>query len=169
MKSTIKVDFAGVDDAANQFRPVIRVNLVESDDTRDKLLKSFFDSLGYESNWLVVQFDPKRESSFPHRITISPVEPKELKETGNLIYERLQEKLKPLSEIIEEIDQSALKPFITAKFGDNWKEHAKKEYTEDAILDIAWKQGRRAILLERLLSQIYPHETQVSEKEVGQN
>lgn len=88
MKSTIKIDFAGVDDSANQFRPVIRVELIESDDTRDKLLKSFFDSLGYESNWLVVQFDPKRESSFPHRITISPLEPKEFPETITLMTKR---------------------------------------------------------------------------------
>lgn len=43
---------------------------------------------------------------------------------------------------------------ITAKFGDNWKDHAKKHYDIDAIIEIAWEQGRRAIILESRIAEL---------------
>jgi len=59
--------------------------------------------------------------------------------------------MKPFKEIITEIESNVEKPFITATFGDNWKEHAIKNYPLEIIVDIAWKNGRKAILLERAL------------------
>ena len=53
--------------------------------------------------------------------------------------------------IIELIHQAEEMPFVTARFGDNWKNHARNEYTFEDVIHIAWKQGRRAILLEREL------------------
>jgi hypothetical protein len=53
--------------------------------------------------------------------------------------------------MITEIESNVEKPFITATFGDNWKEHAIKNYPLEIIVDIAWKNGRKAILLERAL------------------
>jgi len=57
-------------------------------------------------------------------------------------------------EILKQITEQTEKPFVTAQFGDNWKNHAKENYDIDTIIDIAWKQGRRAILLERKLREI---------------
>jgi len=59
--------------------------------------------------------------------------------------------MKPFKEIITEIESNVEKPFITATFGDNWKEHAIKNYPLEIIVDIAWKNGRKAILLEGAL------------------
>lgn len=61
--------------------------------------------------------------------------------------------------IISKVDELVDKPFITAKFGDNWKEHTKKMLNEgqmdiDSIIDIAWKQGRRGILFEKALKTL---------------
>jgi hypothetical protein len=55
--------------------------------------------------------------------------------------------------IISKVDELVDKPFVTAKFGDNWKEHTKRMLDEgqmdiDTIINIAWRQGRRNILLE---------------------
>ena len=63
-----------------------------------------------------------------------------------------------LKEILKAIDKKVEKPFITARFGEHWKEHTKKEFEEeevdiDSIINIAWKQGRKAILLEEVLYQ----------------
>jgi hypothetical protein len=57
-------------------------------------------------------------------------------------------------EILKQIDADIEKPFVTAYFGNNWREHAKENYDIDAIINIAWKQGRRAILLEKIIEQI---------------
>lgn len=40
--------------------------------------------------------------------------------------------------------------FVTAKFGGNWKENAKKHYDFDTLVEIAFFQGRRAELLEQV-------------------
>ncbi len=58
--------------------------------------------------------------------------------------------------LIKQADNNIEKPFVTAKFGYAWKEHTKVQFEKgeinlDMILDIAWKQGRRAILLEDAL------------------
>lgn len=56
--------------------------------------------------------------------------------------------------IIQKVDELAQQDFVTAKFGNHWKEHAKENIEVDQIIDIAWTQGRRAILLERALKEI---------------
>lgn len=64
-----------------------------------------------------------------------------------------------LKNILEKIDKNVLKPFVTAQFGDHWKEHTKKQFLIgemdiDDIINIAWKQGRKTILLEKTLNQL---------------
>ena len=77
MKSTIRVDFQGVDaPGPASFEPAIRVFLDENEDypnsdVRDKLLKTFFQSLGGTSSWLRVKFYEKQ-------IIITPVKWNEL-------------------------------------------------------------------------------------------
>jgi len=61
--------------------------------------------------------------------------------------------MKKSEQIIEQINERIEKPFVTAKFGDNWKEHQKRMLDEgqinvDMLIGIAWKQGRRALLME---------------------
>lgn len=58
--------------------------------------------------------------------------------------------------IIQEINDNLDKPLISPTFGDNWKKHIKGQFNNneidiDSIIDIAWKQGRRALLLENAL------------------
>ena len=62
--------------------------------------------------------------------------------------------MKNIDEILKEIDQNIDKPFITPVFGNNWKENTKLNYDFDTVIDIAWRQGRKAILLERVLKEI---------------
>ena len=66
-----------------------------------------------------------------------------------------------LEELLKLVDERVEKPLVTARFGDNWKNHVKSEYEKgtglyelDDIIDIAWKEGRRAILLERALKEL---------------
>lgn len=59
--------------------------------------------------------------------------------------------MKKVDEILTEIDQRIKQPFVTPKFGDNWKEWAKSNLALNDLLDIAWMQGRRALLLEEAL------------------
>jgi len=96
MKSTMRIDFAGQDNA-DGFQPVIRVNLEDSEDVRDGLMKSFFQALGGDSSWLVVNFmsDTIDGIRQPQRLTIYPVKPSELEETKNLIDGRLGKKPAP--------------------------------------------------------------------------
>jgi len=61
---------------------------------------------------------------------------------------------KTAEEIIGQIEKSINSPFVTAAFGDGWKEHAKLNYPLDMVIDIAWLNGRKAILLERELRRI---------------
>ena len=61
--------------------------------------------------------------------------------------------MKKSEQIIEQINERIERPFVTAKFGDNWKEHQKRMVDEgqinvDMLIEIAWKQGRRALLME---------------------
>ena len=90
MKSTIRVDFAG-QDGTDVFQPVIRVNLQDSEDVRDGLLKAFFQALGGDSNWLVVNshIDTIDGKEQPERLTIYPIKPSELEETIKIIQRRL--------------------------------------------------------------------------------
>jgi hypothetical protein len=71
--------------------------------------------------------------------------------------------MKTASEILNEVDEMVRKPFVTARFGDHWKEHTKKmidegQMTVEMVLEIAWKQGRKAILLEDVIRKLLPTE-----------
>lgn len=62
--------------------------------------------------------------------------------------------MKSIEEIIKDIDGKIEKPIVDARFGDKWKVHTMNQYNNheievESIITIAWKQGRRAILLER--------------------
>ena len=66
--------------------------------------------------------------------------------------------MKNSDKIIEQINEMADKDksFVTSQFGDNWKDHQKRMLSEgqiniDDIIDIAWKQGRRALLMEEVI------------------
>lgn len=64
--------------------------------------------------------------------------------------------MKKSEQVIKEINERVEKPMVTAKFGDNWKEHQKKMFLEgqisvDHIIEIGWIQGRRSLLLENEL------------------
>lgn len=57
-------------------------------------------------------------------------------------------------EIIKRVEENIEKPFVTAKFGNYWKENAENNYSKGTLTDIAWRQGRRAILLEREIERL---------------
>lgn len=57
-------------------------------------------------------------------------------------------------EIFKRVDELEKTKFVTAKFGDNWKQHAKEHYDFDTVIRIAHKQGRRAILLEEAIKEL---------------
>ncbi len=43
------------------------------------------------------------------------------------------------------------KPFISAKFGDNWKNFALQNFSKEDIAEIAFNKGRDNIRLQKLL------------------
>lgn len=57
-------------------------------------------------------------------------------------------------EIFKKIDEIEKTDFVTARFGNGWKKNAKENFSSDDIIDIAHKQGRRAILLERAIEEL---------------
>lgn len=59
-------------------------------------------------------------------------------------------KLNPI-DVLKEIEERIERPFVTDRFGDDWKEWALKNLTIEAVVNIAWKQGRKVVLLEREL------------------
>lgn len=64
-----------------------------------------------------------------------------------------------IDKILKQIEEDIEKPFVTPRFGNNWKEHQKRMLEEgqidiDMILNIAWKQGRKNILLEDTLRRL---------------
>lgn len=92
MKSTIRIDFQGMDVPGQKgYEPVIRVNLEDSEDVRDGLLHAFFDKLGGDSSWLVVNFYEQSIDGVkqPRRISITPIEPSELEKTIETMKDRL--------------------------------------------------------------------------------
>lgn len=96
MKSTIRVDFKGLSsgltgDYREGFEPVIRVNLQDSEDVRDGLLKSFFNKLGYNSNWLNVDISPNVIDGIKQntQYTITPIQDNQLEEIVQIMNNRL--------------------------------------------------------------------------------
>lgn len=63
--------------------------------------------------------------------------------------------MKTFDDIITEIDEKIEHPLISPTFGDHWKEYAtKQKIPYKNVVSMAWRQGRRAILLERKLKQV---------------
>lgn len=86
MKSTMRIDFHHENPGQAGFEPVIRIRVVESEDTRDRLLKTFFQKLGGESSWLYVNYLPSQDGQ---DIQLTPVIPQQLPETLNIIHKRI--------------------------------------------------------------------------------
>lgn len=62
------------------------------------------------------------------------------------------------AEVFKQLDEKARTPgsFVTAVFGDNWQGHTRDNLegqglTTDDIINMAWFQGRRAILMGEML------------------
>ena len=60
--------------------------------------------------------------------------------------------------IIEMIEATAKTPMVTPRFGNEWKKFTKEKFENgqmsvDDIIDIAFYQGRKALLLEEALRQ----------------
>ena len=92
MKSTIRVDFKGPETSSqNGFDPVIRVLSKTSDDVRDGLISSFFQSLGGQSSWLRVDVEPHTEPGVTS-YCISAVKWHELDDELKVIQERIEER-----------------------------------------------------------------------------
>lgn len=88
MESSIKIDFV---DNGNGLEPVIQVKIVDTDDPRDSLIRTFFQKLGGMSSWLRVDFNNGLTLTANKFITLYPVTPEELKGISALIEERLKE------------------------------------------------------------------------------
>lgn len=89
MKSriTIEVDFE------NGNKPVIQILSKSSDDVRDKLIQSFYQSL-QGSSWCKIQFvqdvmDEDLERAFK-RIYITPIPEKEIQNEGAVMFEQFK-------------------------------------------------------------------------------
>ena len=59
-----------------------------------------------------------------------------------------------LKEIINRINSQVEKPLISPMFGDNWRESMGINLSNATLINMAWTQGRRAILLERELIKL---------------
>lgn len=57
-------------------------------------------------------------------------------------------------EIFKRVEELEKTEFVTAQFGNNWKENAIKNYDLQAVVDIAHKQGRQVILLKRAIKEL---------------
>lgn len=90
MKSKLTIDFRGIDvmPSGQQFEPVIRAIVEDSEDVRDSLMKSFFQQLNGESNWLNVDIwstgiDNKQV------ITITPISPSFILDNAEIMLSRI--------------------------------------------------------------------------------
>ena len=63
--------------------------------------------------------------------------------------------MKDINEFMKDLNKLVETPFVTANFGDNWKEYASENISNEDAINIAWIQGRKAILLERALREHY--------------
>jgi len=93
MKSriTIEIDFE------EQNSPIIEVRYEQSDDVRDKLIKSFFEKLGGQSSWCRVMFWGSEAGRQLLRIT--PITPSEFEVQAKLMALMARDKV---SDFIEE-------------------------------------------------------------------
>ena len=95
MKSSIKIDFADVNDGKG-LQPVIVVNLIDSDDVRDGLLKTYFQSLGYLSSYFKMQPSNQTDAGGVRRIVITAVPSHDMYSFAEEVKGRLPEESKEL-------------------------------------------------------------------------
>lgn len=62
--------------------------------------------------------------------------------------------MKKSEEIFKKVEELEKTDFVTARFGKNWKENAKKNYNVDQVLDIAHINGRKVVLLEMAIKEL---------------
>jgi hypothetical protein len=63
--------------------------------------------------------------------------------------------IEEIPEFLKQVDILVQNPFVTAKFGDNWREYIKKTCDIDTIIEIAWRQGRKNIILEHEMMELF--------------
>lgn len=61
---------------------------------------------------------------------------------------------------LEELEGAVDRPLVTAKFGDKWKEWAMTNLDKEKLIDIAWRQGRKAQMLEEKLREVVSNAAQ---------
>lgn len=59
-----------------------------------------------------------------------------------------------LSEIMAQVEAKSETPFVTGTFGNSWKDYAIEQLDFGAVVNIAWKQGRKAILLKEEIRKL---------------
>lgn len=85
MESSIKIDFA---DNGEGLKPFIAVKISnDGSDPRDKLIQSFFQSLGGDSSWLRVEFEDSSDNA--KYISIYPIEFGDLKKEADDMLSRI--------------------------------------------------------------------------------
>lgn len=89
MKSSIKVDYGQSEGVKGGIIPNIKVVLEESDDVRDKLLKSFFEGLEHKSIWLTTHFEEVDDKKV---ITLRPLPPHLFKESIEMMQDLMEGK-----------------------------------------------------------------------------
>lgn len=93
MKSKLRIDFRGIDamPSGQQFEPVIRIGVEDSEDVRDGLVKAFFEKLAHKSNWLRADFDSyDMYGKLKTDVTITPISPDELDSTILTMISRIE-------------------------------------------------------------------------------
>jgi hypothetical protein len=108
---------------------------------------------GMKVEWYLQSGEQKGVTNFNQQRIIKDIDDSKVEQK-----ERMSAK-----EIIESIHENEEKPFVTERFGENWQDHIMKQFESeeidiDSIIHIAWKQGRRAILLEKALKDQQPQE-----------
>lgn len=66
-----------------------------------------------------------------------------------------QKIMETLEQILERVNNSISSPLVDSRFGDNWKESpVLQNMSPEVLIELAWSQGRKAILLERELEKL---------------
>lgn len=54
----------------------------------------------------------------------------------------------------DQMQELIKKDFVTPRFGKNWPEHAKENYTPEGIIRIAHTNGRQVVLYEQMIEEL---------------
>lgn len=71
-----------------------------------------------------------------------------------LVFNPAKNKLSEYDHILAKVEEGIESDFVTPRFGNRWKDNADKNYDREMLLDIAWKNGRRVVLLEMALKEV---------------